>query len=154
MLSRAFPLSLREDYKVMLSSFSLFLRKLPPDLAKSQRAAGCHWCLHTWNTWTSLMIFFYSYFLKRKQNIWERGAVCFCSPGCPDRKTPSGSSRNEAGSIGRSIPWYLYLLTWQCVACCQVRATRLLSRCSAFTLFYYHMSPSFLPFFRSCIHPS
>lgn len=40
-----------------VSSLCLFLRKLPPDLPKSQRAAGCHWCLHTWNIWTSLVTF-------------------------------------------------------------------------------------------------
>lgn len=37
LLSEGFAQSFGEDYKGMLSSFSLFLRKLPPDLPKKQR---------------------------------------------------------------------------------------------------------------------
>lgn len=152
-------MSLGEDYKVMLSSFSSFLRKLPSDLPKSQRDAGFHWCLHTWNIWSSLMIFSTPISWRENRSSGKEGLPA------------SGLLPALVGRVQVTVPgmrlglWadpypLLHLLISQCVARCQVRATFLLSRCFAFTLFCHHIFPYFLPFFHLyiinpfTIHPS
>ena len=106
-------------------------------------------------------IFFHYYLLKRKQKIWERGAACLWPLVCPADKHPVDSSRNEAGTVNRSIT-AAYSLLFHSVWL-TVRAT-LLSRCFVFTLFCYHNFLYFLSFFHSylinpftiysSIHPS
>lgn len=90
---------------------------------QSQRTAGVHWGLHTWNTWTSLMSFWHSYFLSRKQKIWERGTACLWCLGSPDTRPPRRSScRNQAGTVSRSSSVLTGLLTSQWVASLSARA--------------------------------
>ena len=106
-------------------------------------------------------IFFHSHLLERKQKIWERGAACLWPLVCPADKHPGDSSRNEAGTVNRSIT-VAYSLLFHSVWL-TVRAT-LLSRCFVFTLFCYHNFLYFLSFFHSylinpftvypCMHPS
>lgn len=98
--------------------------------------------------------FFHSYFVRRKKKIWPRGAACLWSPGCPDQKTPSGSSRNKAGTLSRCIIYCSHLLPSKWPHC-QVRSVLLLSRCFAFTLallphfpFFSAFLPSTLPYYK------
>lgn len=126
----------------MLSSFSLFLRKLPPDLPKSQRAEGFHWCFHTGNIWISLMIVSTPIPVEKKEDVGKRICLLLVS-WLPRLKTPSGSSRNEARKMSRLI---IYCL---CLCASQVRDALLLSKCSAFTLVLSSWCPFFSAFLPS-----
>lgn len=97
-----------------------------------------------------------SYFLRRKQKIWETSA-CLWSLSCLDRESSSGSSRNKAAN--RHITYHSHLLTSQWGWLCQRRAA-LLSKCFAFTLVllpycsFFFCLPSICPSINSfAIHP-
>lgn len=92
---------------------------------------------------------FHSYFLRRKKKIWQRGTASLWSLGHPDQKTPCGSPRSKAGTVGRCIIYCLHLCTSPWMAPLSGEGCT-----PSVQVFCYHIFPSFLPSFHLPIYKS